>query len=42
MRTQTEYNKVVNYNEETKEKIQQLKNEVSKLESLIYPFKNNY
>ena len=27
---------------ETKEKIQQLKDEVSNLESLIYPFKNNY
>ena len=27
---------------ETKEKIQQLKDEVSSLESLIYPFKNNY
>lgn len=27
---------------ETKEKIQQLKDDVSSLESLIYPFKNNY
>ena len=27
---------------ETKEKIQKLKDEVSNLESLIYPFKNNY